>query len=211
MQPIRTAAYRFGRWNRERKAEFATSVGRRAGATSVLLIGVSGAASPVNDLIEQHLAAAFDWVVASGVNSVDAGWKRFVVADGRKLPFADGSFDLVYANAVIEHVGDREDQQRFVAELARVGRRWIITTPNRYFPIEAHTHTLVTHWFAGWAPRADVTRLLGVRGFRELLPRGGRVRGIPLVSPTLTAVGCGGPEAMTTARSRRGRFSGGDR
>src|SRR3954466_2672152 len=41
----------------------------------------------------------------------------FIQADGRHLPFADGSFDVVHSNAVVEHVGAYQDQTRFVAEL----------------------------------------------------------------------------------------------
>ena len=47
----------------------------------------------------------------------------------------DGTFDVVFSNAVIEHVGGEEEQLRFVAEALRVGRRAFITTPNRLFPV----------------------------------------------------------------------------
>ena len=43
-----------------------------------------------------------------------------VQADGRELPFADGAFDLGFSNAVVEHVGGRDEQRRFVHELCRV-------------------------------------------------------------------------------------------
>jgi SAM-dependent methyltransferase len=61
-----------------------------------------------------------------------AGQEReAVVADMRKLPFADGSFDSVVAIHSIEHVPDPE---RMLAEVARVlvgGGRAIFATPNR--------------------------------------------------------------------------------
>ena len=201
---VRRVAYGYGRWNRRRKARFAIGFAERLGARSALLVGVSGARNPVNNLIEHELVSCLGEVVVSGITEDAEGWNPFVVADGRSLPFRDNAFDLVYANAVIEHVGGSADQKKFVDELARVGRSWIITTPNRWFPIEAHHHTLFSHWLPGWAPRGTVTRLLGVHGFGRLLPYG-RVRGIPLVSPTLTAYGVDSrPGAATSHRGTAG-------
>ncbi len=79
----------------------------------------------------------------------------FLQADGRRLPFADKSFDIVHSNAVIEHVGPRDDQARFVAELVRVARAGFITTPNRWFPVETHCRLPLLHWL----PRPIVERL----------------------------------------------------
>jgi hypothetical protein len=74
-----------------------------------------------------------------------------VRGDGCDLPFADGAFDIVYSNAVIEHVGDRERQRRFLSEAYRVAARAVfVTTPSRWFPIESHTMTPLLHW----GPRA---------------------------------------------------------
>jgi SAM-dependent methyltransferase len=46
--------------------------------------------------------------------------------DGRRIPFADGSFDLVYATHVLEHVAH---ERLFLAELARVGRHVFVEVP----------------------------------------------------------------------------------
>lgn len=71
----------------------------------------------------------------------------FVRADGRALPFADESFDFVHSSAVIEHVGSRAMQRRFLVELFRVCRCGLfVTTPNQWFPIEFHTILPLVHW-----------------------------------------------------------------
>ena len=72
---------------------------------------------------------------------------RYVQGNALELPFADGEFDIVFSNAVIEHVGRREQQRRFVEESLRVARRAFITTPNRWFPVEVHTLLPLVHWF----------------------------------------------------------------
>ncbi len=70
----------------------------------------------------------------------------YVQADACALPFDDGAFDVVFSNAVIEHVGGRERQRALVSEALRVGRRVFITTPNRRFPVEVHTRLPLVHW-----------------------------------------------------------------
>lgn len=84
--------------------------------------------------------------------------KRFVRYPGDVFPFADGEFDWVFSNAVVEHVGDAAAQQRFVRELVRVARRGVVfTTPAREFPIETHTTLPFLHWwsaaFFAWCRR----------------------------------------------------------
>ena len=82
---------------------------------------------------------------------------RFIVGDGRVLPFADDTFDYVHSSAVIEHVGSRRMQMAMIAEARRVARKGVfITTPNRWFPIEFHTLLPVVHWL----PVAVFRRLL---------------------------------------------------
>lgn len=80
---------------------------------------------------------------------------RFVVADGRDLPFPDASFDLAFSNSTIEHVGDAEAQRRFAAEMMRCGRQVYLQTPNRWFPVEPHLIAPFIHWL----PRAILRRL----------------------------------------------------
>jgi 2-polyprenyl-3-methyl-5-hydroxy-6-metoxy-1,4-benzoquinol methylase len=68
------------------------------------------------------------------------------VADARKLPFDDDEFDIVYSNAVIEHVGGWEDQVAMAREVSRVAKNWFVTTPNRWFPFEFHLRLPFVSW-----------------------------------------------------------------
>src|SRR5262245_66282164 len=79
-------------------------------------------------------------VVAAGVEDASHLEQRYpglrfaLIEPHQPLPFADGEFDVVFSNAVIEHVGSRERQREFVNEILRVGKKFFITTPSRWFP-----------------------------------------------------------------------------
>ncbi len=64
----------------------------------------------------------------------------------QRLPFSDKQFDIVFSNAVIEHVGDRNEQRDFIKEMLRVSRHFFLTTPNRWFPVEMHTGLPLLHY-----------------------------------------------------------------
>jgi len=120
---------------------------------------------------------------------------RYVQGDALALPFEDGAFDVVFSNAVIEHVGGLEQQRRFVAESLRVAGRAFITTPNRWFPVEVHTRLPLVHWLPDTLahraydlarkPWAKENRLLGPGSLRRLLPPEARVVNLGM---TLVAV-----------------------
>lgn len=71
---------------------------------------------------------------------------EYVHGDGCRLPFADQSFDIVFSNSVIEHVGGPESQMRFAEEVRRIGRGYWVQTPNRWFPLETHLLTPLVHF-----------------------------------------------------------------
>jgi len=91
------------------------------------------------------------------VNITDGNFQRLeqssrrtfipVVGDGRHLSFPDKSFDLAFANSVIEHVGGQTDAAAFAREMQRVGKTLYCQTPNKWFFVEPHLGTVFLHWF----------------------------------------------------------------
>jgi SAM-dependent methyltransferase len=91
-----------------------------------------------------------------------------VAGDARDLSrYVNLSFDVVFSNSVIEHLGpDFNDQKQMADEVMRVGERYFVQTPNRYFPLEPHFLTpafqffpvdvrvwLVSNFNVGWYKR----------------------------------------------------------
>ncbi len=117
-----------------------------------------------------------------------------VAGDARDMvTFRSGEFDVVFSSSVIEHVGTFKDQRLMADEVRRVGKRYFVQTPNRYFPIEPHflfplyqflplgvQIWLLTHYELGWLGRIDdpekaaaairSIRLLTRRELKQLFP-----------------------------------------
>jgi SAM-dependent methyltransferase len=120
----------------------------------------------------------------------------YVQGDALELPFRDGAFDVVFSNAVIEHVGGPAAQRRFVEEALRVARRAFVTTPNRWFPIEVHTRLPLVHWLPdrlahplydlARKPWAKDNHLLGVGDLQALFPRDVRIVNLGLTLVAIT-------------------------
>ena len=113
-----------------------------------------------------------------------------LTGDACKLPWPDKSFDIVYCNAVIEHVGNEQQQKQMAQEIMRIAKCWFVTTPNRWFPYEFHLRLPIVTWLprklllkAGWlysynhvnkkyvhGLKIESLRLLSARDMHKLFP-----------------------------------------
>jgi Methyltransferase domain len=160
-------AARASLWNRRRKLALFLETMRPGPETSVVDVGVGDTpfgTEPGVAATHNFFEALYPW--PSRITAVsDVPLPNFaqafpsirtVAASGLELPFANDEFDIAFSNAVVEHVGGRDEQRRFVAELCRVAPRVFLSTPNRRFPFE--THTLVP--FVHWLPRRHADRAM---------------------------------------------------
>ena len=145
--PVKVAAHQ----RRKMYARFLAATGAAA-TDAVLDVGATSDTSyEASNYLEawyphKHMVTAVGIDDASFLPALYPGM-RFVQADGLRLPFGYGAFDVVHAAAVIEHVGSFERQRGFLRECGRVARRAVfVTTPNRWFPVEFHTVLPVVHW-----------------------------------------------------------------
>ena len=126
---------------------------------------------------------------------------REMIADGRALPFEAGAFDWVFSNAVIEHVGQYEDQVRFANEIRRVAAKgYFVACPNKYFPIEPHTlvpfyqflpetvQRKVAPYSPGYLKEYEEIHLLTAKQLQRLFPEAKvRAVGFPVMGNSIVA------------------------
>jgi len=110
---------------------------------------------------------------------------KLIFGDGKNLDFPDDYFDIVFCNAVVEPVGEYQEQKKFIYEICRVGKKIFVTTPNYWFPLDAHTLIPFAHWLPQKIKRkiykmfgreywADINHLnlLSEKKFVSLFPEG---------------------------------------
>jgi len=74
--------------------------------------------------------------------------KKSIVSKFSYKEIKDYSCDVVISNATIEHVGSRIKQKLMIHNIAKLTKKiFIISTPNKNFPIEFHTKIPIIHLF----------------------------------------------------------------
>ena len=73
--------------------------------------------------------------------------KKSITSSFSKKEINNLKSDLVISSAVIEHVGNFNNQTNKVRNMIKLSKKYIIiTTPNRFFPVEVHTKLPLIHW-----------------------------------------------------------------
>lgn len=95
-----------------------------------------------------QLDCIVDSVDVNDVRAITDGY-NFNKINGTQLPFPDSSFDVVISNHVIEHVGDKTDQDSHLTEIYRVLKDdgiGYLAVPNRWMLVEPHYKLVFLSW-----------------------------------------------------------------
>ena len=123
---------------------------------AVLEVGFGEGYGPVAlaDEVSSYEALEVDTEAVEFVTAAPAPANvKFRIYDGVNIPFADDSFDVVFAFQVIEHVHELE---RWLAEIERVcrpGGTILFTTPNRTHRVMDGERPWNRFHLIEWAPR----------------------------------------------------------
>lgn len=115
----------FKLWRQKRMAKFEAII-EPDSEDSVLDVG----GYPGTWTVRPQLAKVVDCINLHEVNFEEDRYPNHrittSIGDGCSLTYDNSSYDILFSNSVIEHVGDWEKQQAFANEVRRVGSRlWI--------------------------------------------------------------------------------------
>ena len=87
--------------------------------------------------------------------------KKSITEEFSENELYEFSSDLVISNATIEHVGGELKQKKMIENIIKLTKKiFIITTPNRFYPIELHSKIPLIHWF----PKSTYRKILKFLG-----------------------------------------------
>lgn len=148
-------AYKISKKSREKKFREFIEYFNPSEKNTVLNVGVSN--SEPSDLIDNYFSKMYPYshkMTALSVGDLSDYEKAYPAVKTisykwepkRRFPFNEKEFDIAISNAVIEHVGNYEAQKDFLSEIVRVSKKGMLTTPNKWFPIETHYKLPFIHW-----------------------------------------------------------------
>lgn len=139
-------------------------VGAGSGRDSVTL-AAEGACAVVLDYSQASLEVARRVAARAGQPI------HCVRADALRLPFRDGTFDVVFHQGLLEHFRDPMPLLLENARAVAPGALLLVDVPQRYHLYTVAKHVLIAmgRWFAGWETEFSIgqlTRLIEAAGLR---------------------------------------------
>jgi len=95
--------------------------------------------------------------------AIESFGMKFIRGNALSLPFRDRSYDIVFSNAVVDHLSSFKNQKIFADEVRRVGKRYFIETGNADFFFEPHYLTPFVHYLPKEVQK-KIVRNFTVRG-----------------------------------------------
>jgi hypothetical protein len=147
----------FSEWSRKKRMRSYTAImGIREGMSIIDL----GGTPVIWDVVSQRLNLTMLNLPGGASNNVASHHTiRYVEGDAcQVVGFEESSFDSVFSNSVIEHVGPIEKQANFAREVRRLGKSYWVQTPSKWFPIEAHCGMPFWWFYPAWLRRHFIDR-----------------------------------------------------
>ena len=131
------------------------------------------------------------------IDAVHRSRVHLVRQEPYKLPFRDGTFDLIVLWQVVEHLFGTDSKRKVLAECTRVlksGGYILVETPNQWFPFDYHDNKLpLVHWICPppvreWltykirGKRYPPSEYVSVPGLRRILLTAPNVRSVTKVT-----------------------------
>ena len=92
---------------------------------------------------------------------------KSITEDFTENEFKEFSSDIVLSNATIEHVGNEQKQRKMLDNIIKLSKKvFVISTPNRNYPIDFHTKIPLIHWLPKKFHR-KILKIIGLYFYSE--------------------------------------------
>lgn len=135
----------------------------------ILEVGAGSGRDSIELARRGAIVTVLDYVPSSlgvvAINAERAGVKlRFVCGDGTRMPFPEGTFDVVFHQGLMEHFRDPDPLLRDNLRVLKRGGHVVIDVPQRWhiYTVGKKIMIALDKWFAGWETEYSIRELTGI-------------------------------------------------